>query len=98
MIILINVNYYLKKKLEILEYNVDFAYKRLIKIFRILIYLKIVNNNKFEFNISSLVLIFKFFVYIFVVIIDTKSSVSILIIFNIIKKISKIYENCDFDF
>ena len=87
-----------KKKLEIFEHNVDFAHERLIKIFRTLIYLRIASDSEFEFNISSLALIFKLFIYIFVVVVDTKSNISILIVFNIIKKISKKYLNCDFDF
>ena len=66
--------------------NADFAYKCLVKTFRTIIYLKIVNNNEFSTNVLLIAKNNKNFFYKFKIIVNSNTNTTIKIMLNNIEK------------
>ena len=66
--------------------DVDFAHKCLIKTFRTIVYLKIVNNNKFSTNALFIAKNNKSVFYEFKIIINSNTNAAIKIMLNNVEK------------
>ena len=88
----------LNNKIVVFEKNIDFTHESLIKTFDTVVYLWIVDNNKFKSNVSFSDVFHKIFVKIFDFIVNTNSSTFIHVMFNTIKKRLEWRQNFEFFF
>ena len=75
-----------EKKFKVFEHDIDFAHENLIQALDIIVYLKIVNDKKFDTNLSRFTSILEFTSYEFVVVVNSKTNAFIALVFYMIEK------------